>query len=129
MKKRIACIVACILLITSIVTVFSGCVKSEQQQGGETNTNNTDKNESKVQYNRDPEDLGGFELNLLTVKSGMWNMHTDIAPTVYNGETINAAVYERNETVKGLYNAKITAHEDAEYYGMTERLNQDQLSG
>ena len=129
MKKRIARIVVCILLITSLLTVFSGCVKDEQQQGGETNTNNTDNSENKVQYNRDPEDLGGFELNLLTVKSGMWNMHTDIAPTVYNGETINSAVYERNETVKSLYNAKITAHEDAEYYSMTSRLNQDQLSG
>ena len=129
MKKRIALIVVCILLITSLLTVFSGCVKDEQQQGGENNTNNTDNNENKVQYNREPEDLGGFELNLLTVKSGMWNMHTDIAPTVYNGETINSAVYERNETVNSLYNAKITAHEDAEYYHMVERFGADQLSG
>ena len=56
-------------------------------------------------------------------------MHTDIAPTTYNGETINAAVYERNERVQEQYNAKIVAHEDAEYYHLTERLSRDLLSG
>ena len=129
MKKRIVLILAGILLISSLLTIFSGCKKDEEtlELGGTTVGSVSEEN--KIQYNRDPEDLGGFELNLLTVKSGMWNMHTDIAPTTFNGETINAAVYERNETVKSLYNANIVAHEDAEYYSMTSRLSQDQLSG
>ena len=129
MKKRIALILAGILLISSLLTIFSGCKNDEDPFEDEGKNKGTVSKENKIQYNREPEDLGGFELNLLTVKSGMWNMHTDIAPTTFNGETINAAVYERNETVKSLYNANIVAHEDAEYYSMTSRLSQDQLSG
>lgn len=130
MKKRIALLLAGILLITSMITVFSGCKKNEENTDGiDMSNNSVVSDEEKVQYNREPEDLGGFELNLLTVKSGQWNMHTDVAPTAFNGETVNSAVYERNEMVKSLYNANIVAHEDAEYYSMTARLSQDQLSG
>ena len=130
MKKRIVLILACILLISSMLTVFSGCKKNEEGTDvGDSSNNSSVSDEEKVQYNREPEDLGGFTLDLLTVKSGMWNMHTDVAPTTFNGEVINSAVYERNETVKSLYNANIVAHEDAEYYSMTSRLSQDQLSG
>lgn len=129
MKKRIALIMVGILLITSLLTVFSGCKKNEEVLESPGTTNGSVSDDGKAKYNREPEDLGGFELNILTVKSGQWNMHTDLAPTTFNGETINVAVYERNETVKGLYNAKITAHEDAEYYHMVERFGADQLSG
>ena len=130
MKKRIVLILACILLISSMLTVFSGCKKTEEGTDvGYSSNNSSVSDEGKAPYNRDPEDLGGFDLDLLTVKSGMWNMHTDVAPTTFNGEVINSAVYERNETVKSLYNANIVAHEDAEYYSMTSRLSQDQLSG
>ena len=130
MKKRIALILACVLLISSMLTVFSGCSKNdENSDGSDTSDKAIVSDENKVQYNREPEDLGGFQLDLLTVKSGMWNMHTDVAPTTFNGEVINSAVYERNETVKSLYNAEIVAHEDAEYYEMTARMSQDQLSG
>lgn len=130
MKKRIALLLAGILLITSMLTVFSGCKKNDEGlDSGDTSNNSIVSDEEKVQYNREPEDLGGFELDLLTVESGTWKMHTDIAPTTYNGETINAAVYERNERVQEQYNAKIVAHEDAEYYHLTERLSRDLLSG
>ena len=130
MKKRIVLILACILLISSMLTVFSGCKKTEEGTDvGDSSNNSSVSDEGKAPYNREPEDLGGFTLDLLTVKSGMWNMHTDVAPTTFNGEVINSAVYERNETVKSLYNVNIVAHEDAEYYSMTSRLSQDQLSG
>ena len=129
MKKRIALIMVGILLITSLLTVFSGCKKNEEVLEIPDTANGSVSDDGKAKYNREPEDLGGFELNILTVKSGQWNMHTDLAPTTFNGETINVAVYERNETIKGLYNAKITAHEDAEYYHMVERFGADQLSG
>ena len=130
MKKRIVLILACILLISSMLTVFSGCKKTEEGTDvGDSSNNSSVSDEGKAPYNREPEDLEGFTLDLLTIKSGMWNMHTDIAPTMYNGETVNSAVYERNEMVKSLYNANIVAHEDAEYYSMTSRLSQDQFSG
>ncbi|MBQ7383455.1 MAG: hypothetical protein IJV72_01515 [Clostridia bacterium] len=129
MKKRIAQITACLLLVTSLLAVFGGCKKNEGDQEGDETTLSSLGEEVKAQYNRDPEDLGGFELNILAVKSGHWNMHTDLAPTTYNGEAINSAVYERNQNVQSLYNAKIVAHEDAEWYGMTNRFAQDQLSG
>lgn len=133
MKKRLALILTFILLISSILTVFSGCKKTEEGVDvGDSSNNSSVSDEEKVQYNREPEDLGGFTLDILAVQSGFWNMHTDLAPTTYNGETINSAVYERNEMVRSLYNANIVAHEDVVgdgYYKMAERLSQDQLSG
>lgn len=141
MKRRILLITTCALLISVLLVAFSGCegILDLLNSGENTDsTNNSDvtedmsennKTDNKLQYNQEPEDLDGFALDVLSVKSGMWNMHTDFAPTVVDGSVINTAVYRRNETVSKLYNATIVAHEDAEYYHMTEKLAMDQLSG
>ena len=123
MKKRIALILALIFILSSFVVVFSGCKKDDA--GEESDTVDLSAEAEKEQYNREPEDLGGFELKVLTVKSGTWNMQTDLAPTELDGQVINTAVYERNMLVQSLYNAKIVAHEDAEYYGGTDRFYTD----
>ena len=140
MKRSVSLILTLILLVSTILVVFTGCVNvnvganSESTQAGnesevvESNSS-SDKKEEKLEYNVESEDLDGFVLDVLTVKKDQWQMHTDFAPTVLDGSTINAAVYKRNELVKNLYNADIVAHEDADYYKMTEELAKDQLSG
>ena len=89
-----------------------------------------EENETEIplEYNVEPEDLNGFQLDILTVKEKTWSMHTDLAPVAITGDTINRAVYKRNNTIQNLYNAKIVAYEDAEYYGMSERISKDLLS-
>ena len=131
MKKRIALVLICVLLISSVLTVFSGCAGrgDEKESTSDTVKETTKDTVEKEQYNKEAENLDGFVLDVLTVKSGMWNMHTDFAPTVVDGSVINSAVFKRNALVKSLYNADIVAHEDAEYYHMTEKLAMDQLSG
>ena len=138
MKRRTLLTVVCILLLSLLLATFSGCGilfglgdSSDSSNGSDVaeDVSDTNKTEQKIEYNQEPEDLDGFTLDVLSVKSGMWNMHTDFAPTVVDGSVINTAVYRRNETVAKQYNATIVAHEDAEYYHMTEKLAMDQLSG
>ena len=125
--KKISILLVFAMLISMLAMTFSSC-KKENGDGTETQgTVNNDSN--KIQYNREPEDLGEFELDVLTVKSGQWNMHTDFAPTSLTGTKVNEAVYNRNMMVQERYNATIISHEDAEYYQGTEKLSMDQLSG
>ena len=57
-------------------------------------------------------------------------MHTDFAPTEFTGDTINSAVYNRNEEIKSLYNADIVAHEDAkDVYVAASELQKDIMGG
>lgn len=129
MKRRIALILACLLLAASIITMFSSCTGNFGDEETAETTTVVGEDKAEIKYNREPEDLGGFDLDILAVQDGLWDSHTALAPTVYTGDTISSAVYERNELVKSLYNANIIAHEDAEYYHMSERVSQDQLSG
>ena len=126
--RKISILLVLALLISTFAVTFSSCKKKDENDGTETQgTVNHDSN--KIQYNREPEDLGEFELDVLTVKSGQWNMHTDFAPTSLTGTKVNESVYNRNVMVQELYNATIISHEDAEYYQGTEKLSMDQLSG
>ena len=130
MKKKIALLLAGLMLTSTVAFTLSGCNNNEEttDTGKDTTINNTPV--QKEEYNREAEDLGGFVLDILTVKSGLWNMHTDLAPTEFTGDTINKAVYERNEMVKGLYNADIVAHEDAkDVYVAASELQTDIMSG
>ena len=131
MKRRIALILICVLLISSMLAVFGGCSNrgDEKESASDTVKETTNDTVEKEQYNKEAEDLDGFVLDVLAVKSGMWNMHTDFAPKIVDGTVINNAVFKRNALVKSLYNADVVAHEDAEYYHMTEKLAMDQLSG
>ena len=125
--KKISILLVFAMLISMLAMTFSSC-KKENGDGTETQgTVNNDSN--KIQYNREPEDLGEFELDVLTVKSGQWNMHTDFAPASMTGDRIGSAIYTRNEIVKQLYNVDIIAHEDADYYSGTEKFSTDQLTG
>ena len=97
-------------------------------QNTEEESDEDESTDVQEEYNTEPEDLGGFQLDILTVKEKQWQMHTDIAPVAITGETINRAVFQRNNLVQRLYNAKIVAHEDADYYGMSERISKDLIS-
>lgn len=128
MKKHLI-VTVCLLLIVSMFTaVLAGCEKPAPS----TNPPETQKpsnNKNPIQYNVAVEDLGEFELDVLTVKSGQWSMHTDFAPEVVTGDRISDAVYSRNMRVENDFNCIINSHEDADYYQGTEKLSTDQLSG
>jgi hypothetical protein len=126
--KKISVLLVLAMLISVFTLSYSSCKKDKE--GDTTESKGTVTNDSnKIQYNLAPEDLGEFELDVLTVKSGQWNMHTDFAPTSLSGAKVNEAVYNRNMMVQDLYNATIIAHEDADYYKGTEKLSMDQLTG
>lgn len=132
MKKKIALLLASLMLVSTMLCTFSGCKKDAGEGDSDSSNNlvNNNTEEQKEQYNRDPEDLGGFVLDVLAVKSGSWNMHTDFAPTEFTGETINKAVYDRNERIKSQYNADIVAHEDAkDIYEAASKLQLDVMGG
>ena len=103
----------------------------EDDEEDEEDDDEEEEEESEVltEYNREPEDFDGFTLDVLTVVSGTWKMHTDFAPDMPDGTTINSAIFTRNEKVKAMYNVNIVGHEDAEYYHMTEKIAMDSFSG
>lgn len=130
MKKKIALLLASLMLVSTMLCMFSSCKKDAGEAETIKDTVHSNTAEQKEPYNREPEDLGGFVLDVLLLKSGSWNMHTDFAPTEFTGETINKAVYDRNSEISSLYNAEIVAHEDAkDVYSSASVLQTDVLSG
>ena len=128
MKKHLLSVLCCLLILSMLTVAFSGCNKNEPP-APPSETDERESDDSEIQYNVPAEDMGNFELDVLTVKSGTWNMHTDFAPDNMSGDRINDAVYDRNTAIEQEYNCIINAHEDAEYYKGTEKLSIDQLSG
>ena len=126
--KKLSILLILATLLSTFALSLNGCKKDKGNEG-DTAQNNTGIDNNKIQYNLDPEDFGEFELDVLTVKSGTWNMHTDFAPQSVTGDRISSAIYARNQTVKELYNVEIIAHEDAEYYSGSEKFSADQLTG
>ena len=130
--KKLSILLVLAMLISSFAISFTGCNKdkgaNEDKTSASTSSTVVD-DSNKAQYNQAAEDFDGFVLDVLTVKSGTWDMHTDFAPEAITGDRVNMAVYNRNTLVEKAYNVEIVAHEDAEYYGGTDKLSQDILSG
>ena len=129
MKNSLFCVVCCLLILSMVMAVFSGCGNHDKSPVETLPSGDRADDDHEIQYNVAPEDLGDFELDVLTVKSGTWNMHTDFAPENMSGDRINDAVYDRNLAIEQEYNCIIVSHEDAEYYSGVEKLSLDQLSG
>ena len=102
---------------------------TEEDTEADTEEDTEEETEAPKDYNVEPENLDGFQLDILAVEKDTWNMHTDLAPTTVTGDTINRAVFQRNSAIQKAYNAKIVAHEDAKYYGMTEKIMNDMIAG
>ena len=126
--KKVSVLLILVLLLSSM-SVFLGSCNSNKGNGGETAPPVGNSGSQKTPYNREAEDLDNFQLDVLTVKSDQWNMHTDFAPTELSGTKINSAVYNRNVMVTSLYNVDIISHEDADYYKGSEKLSMDILGG
>ena len=130
--RKLSVLLILAMLISSFALSFTGCKKDkkEEDESKKSTTNQAVvEDDNKTPYNIEAEDFDGFELDVLTVQTGQWLMHTDFAPENITGDRINLAVYNRNTMVKKLYNVDIIAHEDAEYYGLNEKLSMDILSG
>lgn len=127
--KKLSILLILAMLISSLSISFTGCKKDKDGDGDTTEVGAVADDSSKTPYNQAAEDFDGFVLDVLCVQSGQWLMHTDFAPENVTGDRINAVVYNRNQMVEQLYNVEIVAHEDAEYYGLNDKLSQDILSG
>ena len=127
--KKLSVLLILATLLSSFTMTFSSCKKDKPNEEVTTQADVVIEDTNEIQYNKDAEDFDGFELDVLAVKSDTWNMHTAFAPTMETGDRINSVVYKRNELVKRLYNVNIIAHEDADYYGGTDKFSADQLTG
>ncbi len=118
----------CLLLVFLMaVGLFAGCRKEKKGEeetkkpsSGSTVTDN---------YNREPQDLGGYEMNVLHVEADLWNMNTDLAPTTSKGDLISNAVFSRNEYIQDLYNCYITEHNNVTFYQMSSQIATLVMSG
>lgn len=121
-RKRIFCLLLAAVLMLGL---FAGCGK--KNGGNETVT--TQKRQNTSTYNKEPQDLGGYDLDILHVESDLWNMNTSLAPTSYTGDVISSAVFSRNEYVQDLYNCYITEHNDVTFYSMSAKISTLVASG
>lgn len=74
-------------------------------------------------------DLGGKEFTVYNVKKDLWNMICVIQPDEINGETINDAIYNRNERVKQKLNCSIAEINAPEYTTMRSDVQTMILAG
>lgn len=74
-------------------------------------------------------DLGGETFTVYNVKKDLWNMLCVIQPDEINGETINDAIYNRNEYVKQQLNFALEEINAADYATMATDLQTLVLAG
>ena len=73
--------------------------------------------------------LDGEEFTIYNVKKNLWNMICVVQPDELNGETINDAIYNRNEKVKQNLNCEITEINAEDYNTMANDLQTLVLAG
>ena len=123
--KKIICLLLVFLMAFGLL---AGCRK----KGGGEDTTTAKKEETTTKapsYNREPQDMEKYDLNILHVEADLWNMNTDLAPTAYTGDVISSAIYSRNEYVQDTYNCFITEHNDISFYNMASQISMLVLSG
>lgn len=120
-------IVSLLLVFLMVLGLFAGCKK---KGGNEDNTTkNGDVTTKAPTYNRAPQDMQQYDLDILHVEADLWNMNTDLAPTTYSGDVISSAIFSRNEYVQSQYNCFITEHNDVSFYEMAPKISTLVLSG
>ncbi|MGN1127614.1 MAG: hypothetical protein ACI4T6_01515, partial [Candidatus Flemingiibacterium sp.] len=114
-----------VILLASIMTGTLAC--GDSGSGDNTTTPaaqdaSTDAPQPEGYPYYDGADFGGEEFTIYNVKKDLWNMICVIQPDELNGETINDAIYNRNEKVKQKLNCEITEVNAADYNTMATDL-------
>ena len=114
-----------VLLLASIMTGTLSCGNSSSGDNTTTpaaqgDTTDAPKPEGYPYY--DGADFGGEEFTIYNVKKDLWNMICVVQPDELNGETINDAIYNRNEKVKQMLNCEINEVNAADYNTMATDL-------
>ena len=118
----------CLMLVVFMVLgLLAGCGK----KNADSNTNQTKQRNDNTTptYNKEPQDLGGYELDILHVEENLWNMNTSLAPTNYTGDVISSAAFSRNEYIESLYNCSIIENNSVTFYNMSPTISRLVMSG
>lgn len=122
-------IISLLLVLLMAAGLLAGCGK----KGGNGDTTTTKQAESNTvkapSYNKEPQDMEHYDLDILHVEADLWNMNTELAPTTYSGDVISSAIYSRNEYVQELYNCFITEHNNITFYNMSSQISMLVMSG
>ena len=122
--------VTAFLLAAMLVGTIS-CGDTATNNPGETTpageTTEATKEESYKYYG--DKTFGGKEFTVYNVKKDLWNMICVIQPDEVNGETINDAIYNRNERVKKQLDCEIVEVNAPEYTTMRADVQTMILAG
>lgn len=123
--KKIICLALAFFMALGLL---AGCGK-EKSNDPATTTKKEEATAKAPSYNREPQDMEKYDLDILHVEADLWNMNTDLAPTTYSGDVISSAIYSRNEYVQDTYNCFITEHNNVTFYSMASQISMLVLSG
>ena len=123
--KKIICLALAFFMALGLL---AGCGKGKSNDPA-TTTKKEEATAKAPSYNREPQDMEKYDLDILHVEADLWNMNTDLAPTTYSGDVISSAIYSRNEYVQDTYNCFITEHNNVTFYSMASQISMLVLSG
>ena len=95
--KKLSILLILAMLLSSFTLSFVGCKKDKNPEETTAQSSVNNNADNKIQYNLEAEDFDGFELDVLTVKSGQWNMHTDFAPETITDRWMDRQAEEKEE--------------------------------
>lgn len=119
MKRRVS-IIALLLCLLTVVSVFAACQPGADTSDGDSSKGETSKTEGgryvadlpAFEWNTDEEGYATFDVLVLSQEGDATYFSEDIGYNLYNttDEVLNAAVMERNNYVEQLTGVKIVAH-------------------
>ncbi|MBQ8509829.1 MAG: hypothetical protein IJ493_07985 [Clostridia bacterium] len=122
MKKRTLCL---LLILTSLL---AACGSSDTPPD-ETTAADTTTAASEEGYSYGSHDLGGKTFVFLNCPKDQWSMHNTIQPDELNGESVNDAMFNRNEYVKSRLNCKIVEQNTDDIYKINQVLQTSVMAG
>lgn len=118
------------LILSAILGATSACGGSPAQTSDTILTDATTEEQPTAGYPYyEGSDLKGKTFSVYNVKKDLWNMICVLQPDEVNGETINDAIYNRNELVKSKLNCSIEEINAADYNTMKTDVQTMVLAG
>jgi len=127
--KRTTCILAMLLMITSLAGCSSGnaeTTKNETSAG--TVTAETEPAETEIHDDLPEKDFGGQEYRVRSVTYDPSSYTTIFDPAELNGEIVNDALYNRNRSIEERFNMVFAASEDS-YDNNFQQLKEMNIAG
>jgi hypothetical protein len=120
-----------ILLLSSFATLSLSCGQTpavSDVTSGNTTESSVEVKEMVYPY-YEGNNLGGKTYTIYNVKKYLWDMICVVQPDEINGETVNDAIYNRNEYVKQKLNFELVEVNEETYADMAKNLQTLVLAG